>query len=135
MRVSDRGFLLVEAIVATGLVAGALAALAHLIVVCASVNATAHHLTRAAVLAQQTVERLRSEPILSDVSPTSEFLDAHGATLCGGEPSCAGAVYVRGWSVQPSAVVPSAVFVHVTVRHAAGSGRSVHLVSVRPRVL
>jgi hypothetical protein len=135
MRAAERGFSLVEAIVATGLLAGAIAALAHLLTVCAGTNALAGHLTMAAIFAQRTVEELRSEPVLNDVARTVEYLDADGSVMCRGAASCAGAVYLREWSVESSTVVPTALFVRVRVRQVRlGAVRNVNLVTVRPRI-
>ncbi len=133
MRLTERGFTLVEAVVAAGLLAGAVAALAHLFAASAGIITRSHYLTGAVLLAQQKLERLRAEPALGDEPPTVEYLDAEGVVLCGGPPACGGAVFRREWSVQPSELAAAAVFVQVSVAPAAGSARPVHLVTVRPR--
>jgi len=132
MRAAERGFSLIEVIISTGLLAGAIVTLAHLITVCARTNATAHHLTIAAVSAQQKLEQLRSEPTLDEAPRTVEYLDADGAVVCPGASACGGAVYVREWSVRQSAVVPPAVFIQVRVCRAASGARDVHLITMRP---
>jgi Tfp pilus assembly protein PilV len=135
MRASDRGFSLIEAIITTGLLAGAIVMLAHLITVCAGTNAVAHHRTMAALLAQQKLEELRAEAILNEVPRIDEFLDAEGGLLCPAADACAGAVYLRQWSVQSSAIAPAAVFVHVHARRADSGSGDVDLITVRPRIL
>lgn len=133
MRITERGFSLVEAVVAAGLLAGAVAALAHLLGVSTGITTSSQYLTRAVLSAQQKLERLRAEPVLSDEPLAVEYLDAEGGVLCGGATACAGAVFRREWSVQPSGIAGAAVFVHVSVAPAARAARAVHLVTVRPR--
>ncbi len=130
----ERGFSLVEVVISTALLAGVIATLAHLLTVCAETNTIAHHLTRAAVHAQQKLEQLRSDPAVNDAPRTVEYLDADGGVVCRGESTCDGAVYVREWSVQPSAIVPAAVLVHISVRRSRNASRDVHLITVRPRI-
>ncbi|RPI53557.1 MAG: prepilin-type N-terminal cleavage/methylation domain-containing protein [Acidobacteria bacterium] len=134
MRATERGFSLVEVLISTVLVAGAIATLAHLLAVSAGTNAIAHHLTTAAVYAEQKLEQLRSDPALNDAPRHVEHLDADGTLMCTGAPVCGGAVYRREWSVQQSALVPAAVFVHVSVRPATVAARDVHLMTMRPRI-
>jgi prepilin-type N-terminal cleavage/methylation domain-containing protein len=132
MRVTDRGFSLVEVIIASGLLAGAVAALAHLIIVCARIDTAAHHLTAAVLLAQEKLEQLRSAPALGSTPSTTEYLDGDGNVVCPAAQACPGAVYRREWEIQPSTPAPAAVFVHVRVRAAAGAAREIHLITVRP---
>jgi Tfp pilus assembly protein PilV len=135
MTTAERGFTLIEAIIAIGVFAGALASLAQLVSVCARTNAVAQHRTSSALLAQQKVEQLRAEPVLDETPQTVEHLDINGAVMCRGEMTCNGAVYVRGWSVKPAATAPMAVFVHVFARRARDGSGDVNLVTMRPRVL
>jgi prepilin-type N-terminal cleavage/methylation domain-containing protein len=135
MRSADRGFTLIETIVAIGVLAGAVVSLAQLVAVCTGTNAAAQHRTKSAWLAQQKIEQLRSEPVLDAVPRTVEYLDPDGTIVCRGEPVCPRAVYLREWSVKPSATAIAAVFVHVSTRRARDGSGGVHLVTVRPRVL
>ena len=135
MRAADRGFTLIETIIAIGILAGAIVSLGQLVAVCTSTNATAQHRTKSAWLAQQKLEQLRSESTLGATPLTVEYLDPDGTIVCRGELTCPRAVYVREWSVKPSATAASAVFVHVSTRRARDGSGDVHLVTVRPRVL
>jgi prepilin-type N-terminal cleavage/methylation domain-containing protein len=135
MRSAERGFTLIETIVAIGVLAGAVVSLAQLVAVCTGTNAAGQHRTRSAWLAQQKIEQLRSEPVLDATPRTVEYLDPDGTVACPGELPCPRAVYVREWSVQPSATAAAAVFVHVSTRRARDGGGDVHLVTVRPRAL
>ena len=130
----DRGFSLIEAVVATAVMAGAIMLLAHLMTVCARMNTVAHHRTMTALFAQQKLEELRAEAVLDETARIDEFLDADGAILCRAGDPCAGAVYLRQWSVQLSAIVPPAVFVHVRARPADSGAADVHLITMRPRI-
>ena len=134
MSASDRGFSLIEAILTTAVLAGAIVMLAHLITVCARTNEGAHHRTMTALFAQQKLEELRAEAALNETALTDEFLDADGVILCRGA-ACAGAVYARRWSVHLSAIAPPALLVHVRARRAHSGGGDVHLITVRPRIL
>jgi Tfp pilus assembly protein PilV len=135
MPARDRGFSLVETVISIGLLAGAIAALAHLITVAAAMNAAAHHRTMAALFAQQKLEQLRGETTLDTAPATDEYLDAEGVVMCRSVDACAGAVYRRQWSVHLSEVAPPALFVHVRTRRAQQGGGEVHLMTVRPRIL
>ncbi|HSH70955.1 MAG TPA: type II secretion system protein [Deferrisomatales bacterium] len=84
----DRGFTLVEALVALGLFAVGMAALMPLAVTNVRANANASVRTHALALAQEEIERFRATPF-SD-------LPAVGAT---GTPAVLDAVYTRQWSV------------------------------------
>jgi Tfp pilus assembly protein PilV len=135
MRAADHGFSLIETIISIGVLTGAIATLAHLVSVSAGTNAAAHHRTMTAVLAQQKLEQLRAETTLDAASRVDEYLDADGAVMCRGANGCAGAVYLRQWSVHVSEVAPPALFVHVRARRAQQGGGEVHLITVRPSVL
>jgi prepilin-type N-terminal cleavage/methylation domain-containing protein len=135
MRPADDGFTLIETIIAIGVLAGAVVVLAQLVAAATGANAAAQQRTHSALLAQQHIERLRSEPVLNEVPESIEYLDGDGGLVCPGETACAGAVYLRRWSVRPSATSPLAVFVHVSTRRARDGSGEVHLVTVRPRAL
>ena len=135
MRLSSRGFSLIETIIAIGVLAGAIAALAHLLAVCVERNATAHHRTMSTLFAQQKLEQLRADTTLDESSRVDEYLDAGGAVVCRGPDVCGAAVYLRQWSVDVSEVAAPALFVHVRARRARHGAGEVHLITVRPRVL
>jgi len=134
MRRPDRGFTLIETVISIAIFATGIVTLAHLISACITTNATAYHRTIAALVAQQKLEQLRAEPVLGETPASGEYLDGDGAVLCPSAMRCAGAVYLREWSVQSSAIAASAVFIHVRARRASEGSAEVHLISVRPRI-
>lgn len=104
----DRGFSLIEAIVAMTLATLATLALAHVSIVSVHVNQMARSTTVATVAALQKMEQLRVSPLVP--SPPDalrlntpgycDFVDPAGAVL-GGAAVPAGAAFVRRWSVEP----------------------------------
>lgn len=120
---SDRGFTLLEVLVATTLLFVALASLAGLSVMATQANARAKSTSFAALLAARKIEELRALPWGYDasgnprsdaglaVSPTDalvqntsgycDFLDVRGGLLGGGASPPAATVFVRRWSIQP----------------------------------
>jgi Tfp pilus assembly protein PilV len=131
---SSRGFSLIETIISIGVLAGAVATLAHLLTVCVETGAAAHHRSMSALLAQQKLEQLRAETTLDESSRADEYLDADGTVVCHGPELCGAAVYLRQWSVHASEIAATALFVHVRARRARHGGGEVHLIIVRPRV-
>jgi Tfp pilus assembly protein PilV len=106
-RRTERGTTLVEAIIAVGILAGAVVALAGLASVATRNSAMARERSMATVLALQRMEALcrdvSSAPASSanawavDTTGNLEYLDAHGNIV----GSRSGSVYVRRWSVAP----------------------------------
>ena len=117
----ERGVSLVEAIVATGLLAVALVTLAQLFAIAIRSNIDARTATYAALLAQSKVEELRASPVLT-VSPESalredtpgfvDYVDQFGHVVSDGLPN---ATYVRRWAIQPLMTEPDAVVIQVAV--------------------
>ena len=133
MRHDHRGFTVIETLISIGLLTGALVLLAQVAAMSVQTNATARHRAVAALLAEQKLEQIRSQPAVDDVSDAFEHLSAAGAPECeGGEP-CAEGVYVRRWSIGAMAGAPNAVLVWVAVRHARYG--EVTLVTARARRL
>ena len=114
----DRGFSLLEALVATSIVAVGVAALAQLSGLALYANVQARQTSIAPVLAQQKIEELFAEAAVggltrspagtleSDVQGFCDFLDRTGQTLGAGAAPPAGAAYVRRWSVDPLPASP-----------------------------
>lgn len=109
------GFTLVEVLVSTALVAGALAALAQLMAAAITLNAGARARTAMTVLAAQKVEELRSlewgvgdlasspaGALSRDAAAYADYLDAGGRPL-GATAGTGGATYVRRWAIEPLA--------------------------------
>jgi type II secretory pathway pseudopilin PulG len=103
---TERGATLVEAIVAVGIMAGAIVALAGLASVATRNSASARERSVSTVLAVQKIEALCRDVSSMPASPANawaadtpgyvEFLDAYGNVVSG-----RGGVYVRRWSVAP----------------------------------
>ncbi len=144
---SQRGFSLLEVLIAAAVVAATIATLAQLVVLATAANARATTTTMATVLAAQKMEQLRSlewsfdrvEGPVSDprlaASPSDslrknsagfcDFVDRNGQSLGERTDPPAGAVYVRRWSIEPLPADPDNVLVLqvlVTQRFTRGVG-------------
>jgi prepilin-type N-terminal cleavage/methylation domain-containing protein len=134
----QRGFSLVETIVATALLATALVALAQL--VGAGVQSGAAARTRAAtmLMAGQKMEELRALPwaAIAVIPPgTTDYLDASGHEQCvGADDPCGDAVYVRRWSVTPAPFSSGVLLIEVDVRLVGKGHGSTTLVTARARM-
>ena len=121
---NERGFTLVETMVAISIAAVALTALAQLFVIATEANAGARRATYASILATEKVEQLRSlGPDLSeqradlsvDTPGACDFLDEHGRSLGTGSSPPPGTVYIRRWSVERLPSDPEALVLQVGV--------------------
>ena len=105
---SERGFSLLEAVIAAGMVAGAFAALAQLLAMSIASNTSARSSSAATVLAGQKMEQLRALP-WGALTPGGtlggdvDYLDLAGNVLAERGARPPGTVYERRWSVQPAA--------------------------------
>ncbi len=134
LRLDDRGFSLLETLIAVSLVAIALLTFVQLVAVSIHVNARARRGSIAAVLAQDKIEELWSlgstlapQPGTSLDSNTPglcDFLDDHGRSLGSGSAPPAGAVYVRRWSITPVSVDATALLLQVAVARRVAHGVS-----------
>ena len=88
-RRSQGGFTLIEAVIAGGILAGGVLALAQVLVVAAGANRAARETTMATILAAQKVESLRA----------GAFAPGEGAEQVG--------EYRRAWRVEPAADDPA----------------------------
>ncbi len=96
---SERGFSLLEVVMAAGMVAGAFAALAQVLAMSIANNVSARSGSAATVLAVQKMEQLRALP-WGARAPGVDYLDLAGNVLGEGGASPPGTVYVRRWSVR-----------------------------------
>jgi Tfp pilus assembly protein PilV len=100
----DRGFALLEALVASTLLVVGVLSLAQIFTLAARANVTAHQLTVASVLAAQKIEELRSSPWSTSaegVDRIQEFTRRWSVTPLGVDPSSTAVIQV---SVTPGAV-------------------------------
>lgn len=144
-KVSEDGFSLIEAVVAAGIVAGALAALAQMLAMSIANNASARSGSAAMVLAGQKMEQLRArrwddyspggspgETLSGNVAGYVDYVDQWGHILGEGATMPAGTMYIRRWSVVPLPASPGALVLQVLVAR-PGRDDAARLVSVRSR--
>jgi type II secretory pathway pseudopilin PulG len=146
---ADRGTTLVEAVVAIGILAGAVVALAGLAALAVGTAARARERSTAAIVAFQKMEAICRDVAASPISPADawavdtagfvEHLDASGENVAPGS----GGVFVRRWSVTPLPSDGNLLAIQVDVapcRSPPGSSRCgdttahAHLASVRSRL-
>jgi prepilin-type N-terminal cleavage/methylation domain-containing protein len=139
---SDRGFTLLETLIATGILVTAVAGIAQLFVLSVRFTRESGQFGVALVSAQAKVESLRAltygfddggEPITdarlapsppsslaSDVAPYADWLDAAGGAVDGPDA----AVYVRRWRISTlDEHEPDAIAIEVCVFRAPAAGR------------
>jgi prepilin-type N-terminal cleavage/methylation domain-containing protein len=142
---NDRGFSLLEVLVATTLLTVALSSLAQLLLIATRANAGARTTTYAVVLAQDKMEQLRGADVTAlAASPPGvlgsntvgyvDYLDASGRSLGGGSAVPAeGTVFIRRWSVEPLAGSPdNSLVIQVVVTRGLSRGEA-RLASVKAK--
>jgi Tfp pilus assembly protein PilV len=99
----NRGFALLEALVASTLLVVGVLSLAQIFILAARADVTAHRLTVASVLAAQKIEELRSTPwgASDGIDRIEEFTRQWSVTPLGIDPSSTSVIQV---SVTPGAV-------------------------------
>ena len=146
---TERGTTLVEAIIAIGILAGAVVVLAGLSSVAVRTSALARERSIATLLALQKIEDVCLSAATSSPSPANawavdtpghiEYLDQYGNLVAG----TAGRVYVRRWSVTPLPSDANLLAIQVAVApcrtppgavRCGDAGARVRLASVRSRV-
>ena len=116
-----RGFALIEVLVATGVVAAGLLALAQLMAAAVAANTAARHDTVASMLAAQKVEELRTSGVPTPID-SIEHVDPWGRVIGTGESPPLGATHTRRWTIRPSpSGPPRLVVIDVTVEPLANT--------------
>jgi prepilin-type N-terminal cleavage/methylation domain-containing protein len=116
---SSLGFSLIEVLMATTVLALALATLAHLFVSTTGINDRSRGATTATLLAVEKMEQLRTEPM-----PAASVI---------GEDAPLNATYLRRWTIDPLPAHPTdTVVVQVVVTRVGGIG-DVCMTTVRTR--
>lgn len=133
-----RGFSLVETLIATTLMAGALVSLAQFIGAAAQGGTAARTRAQAALMAAQKLEEIRvaSWDDIAVAPPTGvEYLDGSGRARCPNvDVPCGDAVFVRRWSVTPVPFSAGIVTLEVDVRPVGKGHGSATLVTARGRM-
>lgn len=133
----QRGFSLVETIIATSLLAVALVTLAQFVGVSMQSGAAARARSATTVMAEQKMEQLCALPwtaIASMPADVTDYLDAAGRGRCtGASLPCGDAVYVRRWSATPAAFSSGVLIIEVNVRAVGHGHGSTTLVTARAR--
>jgi len=134
----SRGFSLVETLIATTLMAGALVWLAQFVGAAAQSGAAARTRALAALMASQKMEQIRVVPwdaVASVPAPVTEFLDASGHQQCpDADAPCGNAAFVRKWSAAHAPFSAGVLIIEVDVRPVGQRHGSATLVSARGRM-
>jgi hypothetical protein len=133
----QRGFSLVETVIAAGLIAAALVTLAHLLAVGVGVAAAANTRTTSTLLAGRKMEELRARPwdaLLGDGRESVEYFDDRGARVCVGSTTpCGAASYVCRWWVTPAPFNAFVLLIDVDVGAVGTRAGSTTLATARSR--
>jgi prepilin-type N-terminal cleavage/methylation domain-containing protein len=134
----QRGFSLVETIVATSLLAGALVTLAQFVAAGVQTGAAARARAAATLIGEQKMEQLRALPwpaIAVMPSDSTDYLGASGEERCrGANVPCGDAVYVRRWSATPAPFSTGVIIIEVDVRLVGKGHGSATIVTARARM-
>jgi len=134
----SRGFSLVETLIATTLMAGALVSLAQFIGAAAQSGSAARTRALAALMAAQKMEQIRVmswDAIASVPGSVTEFLDASGNLRCpNADAPCGDAVFVRKWSAAHAAFPAGVLIIDVDVRLVGHGHGSATIISARGRM-
>lgn len=133
----ERGFSLVETLIATSLLAGAIVTLAQLVGAAAHSGSAARARAATTWMAEQKMEQLRALPwgAIAAARDAIDYLDEYGNVRCPrASAPCGEAVYVRRWSATPMRFSAGILLIEVDVsRVSKGHGRT-SLVTARAKM-
>ena len=134
----QRGFSLIETILATSLLAIALVSLAQFVAASSHTGAVARTRTATTLMAEQKMEQIRALPwatLAAMPRAGVDYLDASGQERCvQAATPCGDAVYTRRWSAAPAPLLTGMLIITVEVEPIGqGHGRSA-LVTARARL-
>jgi prepilin-type N-terminal cleavage/methylation domain-containing protein len=133
----QRGFSLVETIIASTLLAVALVTLAQFVSVGVQTGAAARARGATTLMAAQKMEQIRALPwgAVAAMRPGfTDYLDASGDECCPGATApCGDAMYVRRWSATPALFSTGVLIIDVDVRLVGKGHGSTTLVTARAR--
>jgi type II secretory pathway pseudopilin PulG len=133
MTLEARDFSLVEATIATAIVASALAGLAQLMVAAAAANSSSKAGTIATMLAQDKLEALIAA---ADPYGGADFVDARGRVLAEVPPPPRATAFVRRWSVDSlSEGPPGVALLQVWVVRAADQTEAARVVGAKTQTI
>lgn len=133
----DRGFSLVETLIATALLAGALVALAQFVGAGVQSGAAARARMMSAVIAEQKMEQVRALPwsLVAVAPPTTDYLDDSGNETCSGHTTpCGDAVYVRRLTIAPARFSTGVLILEVNAGLVGKGHGSTTLITARARM-
>jgi type II secretory pathway pseudopilin PulG len=134
----ERGFSLIETIIAAGLLAVALVTLAQFVGAGVQSGRAARARATTTVMAEQKMEQLRAmswAAIAATPGGVVDYLDASGGEQCpdASEP-CGGAVYARRWSARLASFSTGVLIIQVDVGPVGKGHGSTALVTARARM-
>jgi len=133
----ERGFSLVETLIATSLLAGAIVTLAQFVGAAAQSGSAARARAATTWMAEQKMEQLRALPWAAIAANRDEidFLDRSGNVRCPrASAPCGEAVYERRWSASPMWLSAGILLIEVDVSPVGkGHGRTT-LVTARAKM-
>jgi prepilin-type N-terminal cleavage/methylation domain-containing protein len=134
----QRGFSLVETLVAATLLAGALVSLAQFVATGVQSGVAARARAMTTLIAEQKMEQIRAmawSDIAAMPAGVTDYLDASGSERCtGASAPCGDAVYVRQWVAAPAGISTNVLVIEVDVRLVGNGHGRTRLVTARARM-
>ena len=130
----QRGFTVIEALIAATLLIAAVVSVAQLLATGAQGTLASRASTTGVMLAEQKMEELRAASWTSVAAAAAgtDYLDRDANPTCGATAaSCGDAAYVRRWSATPAPFTPSILIIEVQVLPMGPAHGQARLVSAK----